>query len=161
MNTLAIRRLKAFGTQIQAVADRDLKLLRIIEQTLDVLDVHCGVLRQLNQAADQFIVQLHHSDLSFAGVDADLVRLFEGARDSVAQAYDRWAAKHLCAVNAPELHEEDGVVEGYAYLLSEVADLHDKLNTLAWIIREQEAEQDKAVPGTFSNAEDLFASMGV
>jgi hypothetical protein len=161
MNTLAVRKLKAFGTQIRDVANRDLGLLRIIEQTLDMLDVHCGQLRQLNQDADQFIAQLHVTDLSFVGADADLVRLFEGARDSVAKAYDIWSAKHLCAVNAPELSDDDGVVEGYAYLLSEVADLHDKLNTLAWIIREQEAEQDKAMPGVFSNVDELFSSMGV
>lgn len=161
MRTLQVRKLRAFGTQIRTEAKRDLRLLRAIEQTLDTIDVHCVVLQQLNHSAGEFIEQLHRDDLVLAGSDNDLVSLFEGARDAVGAAYERWTVKYLCAVAAPELDDDDGVSEGYANLLGQVADLHDKLNTLSWIIREQEAEQDKAVPGVFSNAEDLFASMGV
>ncbi|THC39418.1 hypothetical protein [Massilia sp. Mn16-1_5] len=162
------RKLKAFGNQIKTEANRDLaesvrdlKLLQHIETTLDALDVRCLQLRQVNLAADHFINLASQADVPPSNADVDLVALFENARDAVGDAYDRWSVKHLCAVNAPELTEEDGIVDGYALLLTEVAALHDKLNTLSWIIREQEADQDKMVPGEFSNADDLFAAMGV
>lgn len=162
------RKLKAFGNQIRTVADRDLvesirdlKVLRHIETTLDALDVRCEQLRQVNHAADHFIDFVSAADTFPSSAELNLVSLFESARDAVGDAYDRWSVKHLCAVNAPELTEEDGIVEGYSLLLMEVAALHDKLNTLAWIIREQEADQDKTMPGEFSNADDLFAAMGV
>lgn len=162
------RKLKAFGNQIKTVADRDLvesvrdlKLLHHIETTLDALDVRCEQLRQVNQAADHFIECVSAADNPPPSEEVDLVSLFENVRDAVGDAYDRWSVKHLCAVNAPELKEEDGIVEGYALLLMEVAALHDKLNTLAWIIREQEADHDRTMPGEFEDAEDLFAAMGV
>jgi hypothetical protein len=162
------RKLKAFGNQITSEASRDLaqsvrdlKLLHHIETTLDALDVRCEQLRQVNQAADHFIDLLSRTSLSSTNEEVDLVSLFENARDAVGDAYDRWSIKHLCAINAPELNDEDGIVEGYALLLTEVASLHDKLNTLAWIIREQEADQDNELPGRFEDVDDLFATMGV
>ncbi len=161
MTMLQIRKLKAFGNQIYAEATRDLNLLRNIENTLDALDVHCERLRQANQAADHFIKLLKESDSPLMSGDVDLLRLFESGRDSLGAAYDVWGNKHVCAINAPELSDEDGVVEAYALLLTEVAALHDKLNTLCWIIREQEADQDVKLSGEFSSADDLFAAMGV
>ncbi|MBD8531523.1 MULTISPECIES: hypothetical protein [unclassified Massilia] len=162
------RKLKAFGNQVKTEADRDLvesvrdlTVLRHIETTLDALDVRCLQLRQVNLAADHFIELASQAELPPSSSDVDVVALFENARDAVGDAYDRWSVKHLCAVNAPELTEEDGIVDGYALLLTEVASLHDKLNTLSWIIREQEADQDKMMPGEFTDADDLFAAMGV
>lgn len=162
------RKLKAFGNQIKAEANRDLiqsvrdlKLLQHIETTLDALDVRCEQLRQVNEAADYFIECVSAATVPPSNLDVDLVSLFENGRDAVGDAYDRWSVKHLCAVNAPELTEEDGIVDGYALLLTEIAALHDKLNTLSWIIREQEADQDRLLPGEFTSAEDLFAAMGV
>lgn len=162
------RKLKAFGNQIksEAVRDlqesvRDLALLRPSETTLDVLDVRCEQLRQVNTAADYFIKRLNCNEIVLSNNDVDLVSLFETCRDAVGDAYDRWSVKHLCAVNAPKLTDEDGIVEAYALLLADVASLHDKLNTLSWIIREREADQDKTLPGEFTTADDLFASMGI
>lgn len=161
MSTLQVRKLKAFGAKIQCEAARDLHVLRAIETTLDALDIRCESLRQTNQAGDHFIKLLKECDVPFSNSDVDLVSLFEDARDSTEAAYEKWALKHLCAVNAPELVDEDGVVDAYALLLTEIAALHDKLNTLCWIIGEQQADQDVTLPGVFSNADDLFAAMGV
>ncbi len=161
MTTLQIRKLKAFGNQINADAARDPDLLRNIEHTLDGLDVHCERLRQVNQAADYFIKLLRESDIPMVSGDGDLLRLFESGRNSVGAAYEVWGSKHICAVKATELSDKDQVVEAFALLLTEVAELHDKLNTLCCLIREQEADQDVTVPGEFSSADDLFAAMGV
>lgn len=161
MTTLEVRQLKAFSTQIRTAARRDLDLLKVIEDTLDALDIRCTVIRQMNLGADQFIKKFSETHVSLPGEDVDVAHLFEKARDAVAAAYERCSVKHLCAVSAPELDEDDGVVEAYALLLTETAALHEKLNTLAWLIREQEADQDIALPGVYSNADDLFEAMGV
>lgn len=163
MTTLQFRELKAFGNSIKTEAARDLDLLRRIENTLDVLDVRCERLRQANLAADYFISAIKDAVPAENAYEneVDLVSLFEAARDSVEDAYNRWSLKHLCAVNAPELNADDGIVEAYAHLLDGIAALHDKLNTLCWIIREEEAERDTTHSETFTDVNSLFASIGV
>ncbi|MCY0910822.1 hypothetical protein OTB17_03830 [Massilia sp. H27-R4] len=161
MSTLQIRRLKAFGTQIYDDAARNLNLLRTIENTLDALDSRYERLCQENEAADRYIKLLREHDLPESSGETDLISLFENTRDLVGATYEKFSQKHLCAVNAPELCDDDGVVEAYAVLLTELASLHDKLNTLCWIIGEQDADKDETLPGEFSSADDLFAAMGV
>lgn len=161
MNHIEVRHLKAFSTQISSAACRDLGLLKVIEGTLETLDLRCNIIRQMNLFADEFIKKFTVEDLILPEGDTDLPELIEKARDAIGSAYERYSSKHLCAVVAPELDEDDGVVEAYAMLLTETAALHDKLNALAWLIREQEADQDKAMPGIYSSADDLFAAMGV
>jgi len=161
MNHIEVRHLKAFSTQISTAACRDLDLLKVIEGTLDAVDLRCNILRQMNLFADEFIKKFCEQDLVLPEGDTDLPDLIDKARDAIGLAFERYSAKHLCAVVATELDEEDGVVEAYAMLLTEIAALHEKLNSLAWLVREQEADQDVAMPGIYSDADDLFAAMGV
>lgn len=161
MTPLHVRKLKAFGTKVQLDTVRELPLLRAIEETIDVLDLRCEGLHQANEAAERFIALLREDEKPVANSDVDLVALFERSRDAVAEAYEESSLKHICAINAPELEDEDGVVDAYALLLAELAALHDRLNTMCWLLREQEADHDEVLPGVFSNADDLFAAMGV
>jgi hypothetical protein len=140
--TSQVRRLKAFGDRIQAAATRD------ADRDLD-LAVDCERLRHANIAADYFIKLLRESNPVSPSGELSLVTVFEGARDAVGTVYERWEKK------------PGGVREADALLLADVAALHDKLNTLCWIFREQEADQDATLPGEFTNAADLFAAMGV
>jgi len=59
------------------------------------------------------------------------------------------------------LSEEDGIVGAYSQLLFEVSELHNKLNTLTWLVNEVEADHDELAPGSFASAEQLFTSMGI
>lgn len=161
MTTLQVRKLKAFCTKVQFDACRELPLLHAIEETLDVLDLRCESLRQANEAADRFVAALKNDEHPTGNGEVNLVALFENARDAVAEDYEESSAKLICAINAPELEDEDGVVEAYALLLTEIAALHDKLNTMCWLLREHEADNDEVLPGVFSSADDLFAAMGV
>lgn len=163
MATTHFRELKAFGSIVRTAASRELDLLRDIEGTLDSLDIELEHIRSANQDADYFIKLLRDSQAmpDRTGGDVDLVSIFEAARDSVGKAYKHFSVKHMCAVSSDELVEDDGVVEAYAALLTGLSELHDKLNTLSWILREDEADHDQALPGSFSNADDLFAAMGV
>lgn len=162
MTTLQFRGLKAFVHSLQNESARDLGLLREIQGTLDAIDLRCEFVRSANQSADHFIDLLRAAPLPPASAeDEDLVVVFEAARDSIAAEYEHTSMQHICAVNAPELVEDDGVVEAYAVLLTGLVELHDKLNTLSWIIREDEADQDQTLEGSFENADDLFAAMGM
>lgn len=167
MNTSQYRKIKAFGNIVRQEASkeiehcRDLRLLENIQGTIDALDVDCLRIQQANQFAAQIIGYLDDNELVAPEGCAGLASLLEAARDLVEQAYDKLNLKHICAANDPELQEDDGVVDAYAHLLAEVAVLHERLNTLYWIIREQEADQDITLPGEFSDADDLFAAMGV
>jgi aminopeptidase N len=159
MVPLEVRRLQAFGDQIQIETTRDFNLSPI-ESTVDALDARCGQLRQANQASDEFIKFLSETQLRLATDDVDLVSVFEEARDAVGAAYEKWGLRDS-AMNALQAGCDKAAVEAYAALLTQMAALHDKLNRLCWIIREQEADQDKTLPGEFSNADDLFRAMGV
>lgn len=158
--TVKIRSLRDFGNKVQNEAVCDLASLCHIETPIDSMDRQCKTLGQADAAADQFIRLLRESTLSFEGDEGNLVTLFEQARDAIGSAYQMWSKKHLCAIN-PELTADDRVVEAYAQLLTIAAALHDKLNTLCWIIGEQQADQDRKLPGSFTNASDLFSAMGV
>jgi hypothetical protein len=162
MKWSAFRALKAFGNFARLEAAKELEPARCLEvvqateSAIDVIDVRCAVLHQANLLADRLIKHLNESELALMGDDGALASLFEDARDAIGRAHEKWSTKDICAVN------EDGeVAQAYALLLTEVAALHNKLNTLYWIIREQEADQDRTLPGEFSSADELFAAMGV
>lgn len=161
MSVLEIRRLKAFGYQVRGDAARDLELLRDIETTLDALDIELERASQLNQAAEKFIELVKKSASSTIGDDTDLVALFDSARDTVGRAHKMFGERHQCALNAPELDDDDGIVEAYECLMSATATLHNNLNTLSWLIGEHEADLDETLPGAYGNADDLFSAMGV
>jgi hypothetical protein len=102
---------------------------------------------------------LSETQLRLATDDVDLVSVFEEARDAVGAAYEKWGLRDMSGMNALQAGYDKAAVEAYAALLTQMAALHDKLNRLCWIIREQEADQDKTLPGDFSNADDLFRAV--
>jgi hypothetical protein len=161
MVPLEIRRLRALGDQIQIEATRDFNLSPILDSTDDALDVRCGQLHQANQALDEFIKVMGETELRFANEDVDLVSVFEQARDAVGAVFEKWSLQDVSATSASKVGYHEAAVEAFAVLWTQMAALHDKLNRLCWIIREQEADQDKTLPGEFSNADDLFGAMGV
>jgi hypothetical protein len=134
--------LTSFGEQVRIATTGDLAV-----DTIKELGHRYEQLRPLNEAANQFIKQLREAELSVASTQVDLVSVLEDARDSVAAAYERWRAATVNAAQAP--------------LLAEVTALHERLDTICSLVREQEADQDKALPGEFTGPDDLFAAMGI
>lgn len=161
MSTLEIRKLKAFGRQIQAGVPRDLGLLGVIDETLEALDIEVEKFSQMNHAAGQYVEMAKKSAPNNVGSLEEIESLFASSRQLVGEYYYQNEEKQQAAVNDPRLTEEDGIVEAYDHLLAELASLHNNLNTIAWLIGEHVADTDKQAPGSFDNAEDLFAAMGV
>jgi hypothetical protein len=164
MSALEIRRLKAFGHQVWGDAERDLSLLRNIETTLDSLDIELERTKQLNQASEEFITLLKNTELSNLADncgDLNLVTLFDAARDIVGKMHTKLAERRQIASTDPALREDDGIVQSFDTLLSEVAVLHNNLNQLSWLIGENKADFDKVIEGNYTNSKDLFDAMGI
>lgn len=161
MPTIAVNGLKAFSRLVHGNADRNLQLIRDIDATLDKLHEDIERFSLLNLGADRYIEYLRQGELSREPKDSDLAELFDTARDALGVVFAVLEQKHLDAVKAPELNDDDGIVDAYTRLLGEVSDLHNRINTMAWLVREIEADRDDVLPGSFSSADALFAAMGV
>ena len=161
MTTMQIRSLQAFGRQVVAdvvLASRDLVLLRAINDTLDWIDVEAGRVRQLDSDAERFIQTIKSAKAPIVS-DIDLVSLFDGARDAVGEAHAVLVMKHKCAMDDPVLLDEDGIVDAYADLINGVAILHNRLNTLSWVIGEHNADFDKPTGKAYTDVDAMFADM--
>lgn len=161
MTTMQIRSLQAFGRQVVAdvvLASRDLGLLRAINDTLDWIDVEAGRVRQLDSDAERFIQTIKSAKSPIVS-DIDLVSLFDGARDAVGEAHAVLVIKHKCAMDDPALLDEDGIVDAYADLINGVAILHNRLNTLSWVIGEHNADFDKPTGKAYTDVDAMFADM--
>jgi hypothetical protein len=131
-------KLKSFCDELRAATSGDL-----VGYSADERQLRSNQLRELNHAARQFIEHLNELPVDDT---IDLAAMFEGVRDDVATAYERWRGS-------------SSVHDVHAHLLNEVASLHEKINTLYWMVREQEADRDKTLPGEFANPDDLFSAL--
>ncbi|WP_028103777.1 hypothetical protein [Pseudoduganella violaceinigra] len=161
MSTIAVHGLKAFSKLVHGNADRNLQLIRAIDETLGALYEDIERFSLLNLGADRYIEHLRRGELLEEKNGTDLPNLFDEARDALGRLYKLLEEKHLCAVSDHDLTDDDGIVEAYARLLAEVSDLHNKVNTMAWLVREIEADRDTVMPGSFADVEELFEAMGV
>lgn len=161
MSTLEIRKLKAFGRQIQAGVPRDLDLISEIDNTLEVLDIEVEKFSQMNHAAGLYVEMARKTAPCNIGSLEEIEALFASSRQLVGEYFYQNEERRQAAANDPRLTDEDGIVEAYDYLLTVLASLQNNLNTITWLVGEHVADSDKKAPGAFSSAEELFAAMGV
>lgn len=144
----------------QSVSERDLVLLRQIEETVDQLEVEACIFshyeKLISRAADNL-----KSTHVLLDKDGKLLSMFENARDAVESLYDHSEKQCQSARDDTALTEEDGVVEGYCKLLVTLAHLHRALNDLCWALGESTADHDTVLPGEFTGADDLFDAIGI
>lgn len=160
MSALEIHRLTAFGNRVLVDTERGLELLRTIDPALAALNTDRRRVEQLNCAAGILIDKIKGAPGPIAP-DADLIELFDKARDKVGNAHQLLAARRHEAVNTPSLREHDGVAEAYALLVGATAELHNRLNELSWAIGEHNADFEKPTGKAYANIEDMFQDMGV
>ena len=56
--------------------------------------------------------------------------------------------------------DEKSIAQVYDVLAQEISSFYDALSALLWIIGEHIAENDITLPGSYNNADDLFAAIG-
>ncbi len=105
-------------------------------------------LRRASGLVDSAIATLRSAIASEGNqANADVQEL-EDAREAIFQAYQA-----LCGGQGDEAELK--------LLIDATASLHDKVNTLCWLVGESQADQDQTLPGKFSSADDLFNALGV
>lgn len=158
MSALEIRQFRAFGRHVENETARDLTLLNQIQATLDYLDVEQLRIEQTNCSAEKLIeiAKLAESQIDKTG---DLVESFEKSRDTISNIYSGLITARQSAIDDDRLEDEDGIVEAYSSLIAGFADLHNNLNTLAWIIGENSADFDTSVSKNYADTEEMFADL--
>ncbi|MYM65387.1 hypothetical protein GTP45_00885 [Pseudoduganella sp. FT55W] len=157
MRTTETRELSAFGRLVQN-RSRNLSLLKLIETTLARLDEQLMEVQLANDAADRFIARIKEHGITIDD-GTDLVAIFEDARDQMSEFYRVTNECHISVAADADLSDEDGIVEAFARLADEAAELHNKLNTLAWLIGESIADGETPIEQEFTSADALFAAL--
>ncbi len=106
-------------------------------------------LGRAHQIVDGNIAMLRSDTQSERALPDAMLTDLETARDAVFNAH--------AALSAGEA-QASFMLEP---LVNAMASLHNNINTLCWLIGESQADQDETLPGSFSNADDLFDAMGV
>lgn len=163
MSATELRKLGAFGRQVKDEFStiREIVLLDQIEETMDALAYETVKFQSMALMTDHFIESLQKCSTPDVQAFTALEALFVKCRDLVEKYHVTQIAQRQCAIEDSRLTSEDGIVDAYDALLQEIAELHNNMNSLAWIIGEHLAEAESALPGSFDSAEKLFEAMGV
>lgn len=152
---------RALNRMTEAVVQRDLSLLKRIDQTVDALSEDREAMDVLADAMEPEIARIKDIP-NVIDTDGKIVPMLERTRDSLGNYHSLMKRKCEIARHAPELHPDDGVVEAYCSAMDAVARLHNAFNALCWAIGEHDADFDEAVPGgPYKTSDDLFAALGV
>lgn len=161
MSPTELRYLEAFGLHVaHEAAPRELSPLKEIDETVAAITIEIGKFQAMALTTGHYVNVLLKSSLPRTDNVEKLQTLFVKARDAIGATYALTVKKRQRAMDDSRLTGEDGIVEVYDYLLEVISSLHNSFNSLAWIIGENIADNDTTAPGTFTNADDLFASMG-
>ncbi|MET0858791.1 MAG: hypothetical protein ABWY27_18745 [Telluria sp.] len=125
-----------------------LELSKVLQDSVTPNQAALVRLRQANGLVDSAIATLNSTIASEKNPPDAEVKQLEGAREAIFLAY---AA--LCG--------KQGDKAELKLLIDATASLHDKVNTLCWLVGESQADRDEKLPGKFSSADDLFNALGV
>lgn len=151
VSTIELRRLAAFAKLVREDTERHLAMGRDEQLTPDKIDIAYERLRAQNGLAAELIslIQDRQHALAMRG-ESHLSGEFESLRDSCGVAHSALSAKGI-----------EGVEEDRTRLLNELAEMHNKLNTIAWLIGEIESDNSGSLPGSYDSAEKMFAAIGL
>jgi hypothetical protein len=98
------------------LATRDLKTLDRIDETIAAISEIKGGMELLSETIEREIVRVKDHPTAI-DPDGSTIELLEKRRDELASLYSGFEEKCEAARKAPELHDEDGVIEAYCELL--------------------------------------------
>lgn len=134
--------MEAYSAYLRDGTARSLSLLRDIDLAIDT----CDMLRREHDAHiglfDACVKKLHRLEAPLPE-EAVLPHL-EQAQVSLEESYNELKLRRRSAVQAPELQEDDGVVEAFDMLLETVSSLHNKIEEVRWAVLEHNADMDKS-----------------
>lgn len=150
--------LKAAGDDVTTGAQRSIRLLDAIDETIGAL---CYEQKMLGSAAD-FIKSIV-DELRAAPPDVpldvggDVDQTLLKAQETVERLYDRLVEQRQAARRDLRLRDDDGVVDEFTRAIEVVADLHNTLNEVRWIIMEHNADLDSPTTTPMTTAAEVKA----
>jgi hypothetical protein len=161
MYTSEMGQLQAINRLVESVAERDLSLLNTIDKTIDIFLQSRGEMDVFTKVAYNFIEEIKGFSEAL-DEDGAIVRALEKNRDTLGFLHAKLIKQCEAVEGSHKIHVEDGLAEEYRAMIDSVAALHNAINALAWAVGEHDADFDEPMPGgPYSNAEDLFAAMGI
>ena len=143
---------------VQALAARNLELLRIIEDTVDCLAADSNLVRSIAEAYKEIQAKLTPGDNEIDPSGRTRAAL-EKASDSCVRIHNDAKARHLSATRDPQLRSDDGVIDAYSELMTVVDELHDAVENLSeWITVHDDVLQP-TTGSTFDSVDSLFESL--
>lgn len=158
MNSQEAIELRKLNQMVGSIVQRDLKLLKTIDRTIDALREEKA---ELDLHAQMIAGQIEKIKKIERVIDEDgsLIPMLEKTRDIFAEFHAKLKRKCDFARNAPELKPEDGVVEAYCDIIDSAAALHNTINELCWVIGEHDADLEEELVGPFDSVEELLRSL--
>lgn len=152
VSAIEFRRLAAFAKLVRDDMERHLAIGGDEQIAPDRIDIAYERLRAQNGLASELIsLILDRQHALTAQDDNDCLSVeFEALRDSYDVAYSALSTKGT-----------GGAEEDRARLLNELAAMHNKLNTMAWLTGEIESDNSKNLPGSYDSTEKMFAAIGL
>lgn len=142
----------------QALAARNLDLLRAIENTVDCLATDTDLVRSI--CATYAEIQ---TKLSSAQTEIDptghICAVLEKASGSCSRIYEDAKKRHLSAAKDPQLRSDDGVVDAYDEFMVAIHQLHDTIEELAEWIATHDAVLQPTTGETFEGVDGLFDAL--
>jgi len=161
MSPSELRIFEAFGLHVQRESERcDLSSRAEVAAAAEAISLHAGMFQSMALASEHYVRLLRKSAVDSRRL-GPLQALFVKARDCVGVCYAANVERRNDIFDISGTPAGEGIAEAHEALLAVLASLHNSLNALAWIIGEQMAEIDTALPGSFNSADDLFSAMGV
>lgn len=142
----------------QALAARNLELLRAIEDTVDSLAADTGLLRSICGTYTEIQTKLSASNTEIDPTGR-ICAVLDKASSSCVRIYNDAKNRHLSARSDPHLRSDDGVVDAYDDFINAVNDLHDTIDELCEWISNHDAVLQPTTGATFDTVSSLFDSL--
>ena len=142
----------------QALATRNLGLLRSIEDTLEALQSDTKLIEAI-AAGYQEIQERLEGRPEPIDVEGRFGATLEKSSIACAAIYRDAKARHQSACSDPLLRPDDGVADAYTEFLDAIHDLHDQVETLREWIATHDAVLEPSSSDVFDSVDDLFESL--
>ncbi len=142
----------------QALAARNLDLLRAIENTVDCLSADTDLVRSICATYAEIQTKLSPSTIEIDPT-GHIRSVLEKASGSCARIYEDAKKRHLSATTDPHLRSDDGVVDAYDEFMSSINQLHDTIEELCEWISTHDAILQPTVGLVFETVDSLFDSL--
>jgi hypothetical protein len=141
-----------------SAASRTLDVLAAIDQTCGALRAETDAMRLHERRLHEVIGQINALPPGPELEPAARLDVFRAAQALLEQAVE--SLQHRCeaASRAPELREDDGVVDAYEAAIAAARELHAAIGELVFAVLEHDADRSPAGP-VFASADELIAAL--